>query len=207
MRDDAKNKRLTDMALYYNLTTFDIIGDLSFGESFGGLKSGIPHLWMKAFFDFLKPSTCLMQLMTIPVIGWLVPILALPLLRKGIFMVGFTREKIAKRMEQATTRPDFMAYVLKHNEEKGLSEKEILADFGILMIGSCSSTYYCTVRPALMFVLLKLDRRQQRRCCPDVHSCSRKTRKSYKSSNMRSGTLSETTRISVSVRCGYNCSS
>ena len=29
-----------NMVLWFNLTTFDIIGSLAFGESFGGLKSG-----------------------------------------------------------------------------------------------------------------------------------------------------------------------
>lgn len=30
-----------DMALWFNLLTFDVIGELAFGQSFDGLKSGM----------------------------------------------------------------------------------------------------------------------------------------------------------------------
>lgn len=33
----------TDMVMWFNLTTFDIIGSLAFGESFEGVKSGMHH--------------------------------------------------------------------------------------------------------------------------------------------------------------------
>lgn len=36
----ASNETGVDIANWYNLTTFDIIGSLAFGESFGGVKSG-----------------------------------------------------------------------------------------------------------------------------------------------------------------------
>ena len=37
----ASGKEGADMVMWFNLTTFDIIGSLAFGESFGGLKSGL----------------------------------------------------------------------------------------------------------------------------------------------------------------------
>lgn len=36
----------TDIVMWYNLTTFDIIGSLAFGEEFGGVKSGTEHFWV-----------------------------------------------------------------------------------------------------------------------------------------------------------------
>lgn len=36
----ASGKDGADMVMWFNLTTFDIIGSLAFGESFGGLNSG-----------------------------------------------------------------------------------------------------------------------------------------------------------------------
>ena len=36
----ASGKDGANLVLWFNLTTFDIIGSLAFGESFGGLKSG-----------------------------------------------------------------------------------------------------------------------------------------------------------------------
>lgn len=37
-----------DMAKFYNFTTFDIIGDLTFGESFGCLEDGVLHVRFKS---------------------------------------------------------------------------------------------------------------------------------------------------------------
>lgn len=36
----------TDMTMWFNLTTFDIIGSLAFGEDFGGVKTGKQHFWV-----------------------------------------------------------------------------------------------------------------------------------------------------------------
>lgn len=36
----ASAEKGVDIVTWYNLTTFDIIGSLAFGESFGGVKSG-----------------------------------------------------------------------------------------------------------------------------------------------------------------------
>jgi hypothetical protein len=36
--------KVVDMNNWYNLTTFDIIGDLAFGESFEGLKNSGVHV-------------------------------------------------------------------------------------------------------------------------------------------------------------------
>ena len=37
---NAAGEEGANMVLWFNLTTFDVIGSLAFGESFGGLKSG-----------------------------------------------------------------------------------------------------------------------------------------------------------------------
>lgn len=36
----------TDIVVWYNLTTFDIIGSLAFGQDFGGVASGREHFWV-----------------------------------------------------------------------------------------------------------------------------------------------------------------
>ena len=37
---NGSGKEGANMVLWFNLTTFDVIGSLAFGESFGGLESG-----------------------------------------------------------------------------------------------------------------------------------------------------------------------
>jgi cytochrome P450 len=43
-----------DIMKYYNFLTFDVIGDLSFGESFGCLERGDFHFWIQLIFDAVK---------------------------------------------------------------------------------------------------------------------------------------------------------
>ena len=50
----------TDMVMWFNLTTFDIIGSLAFGETFGGLESGISALKI-CFLLFAGPLLIRMQ--------------------------------------------------------------------------------------------------------------------------------------------------
>jgi cytochrome P450 len=46
LREDAHADVPTDMVKLYNLTTFDMIGDLAFGKSFGGLLNDRLHYWI-----------------------------------------------------------------------------------------------------------------------------------------------------------------
>ncbi|KAF7174254.1 hypothetical protein CNMCM6106_008462 [Aspergillus hiratsukae] len=50
----AATGTVMDMVKWYNLTTFDIIGDLSFGELFHGLESEDYHSWVKTLFLGIK---------------------------------------------------------------------------------------------------------------------------------------------------------
>jgi cytochrome P450 len=43
-----------DIVRWLNFVTFDIIGDLSFGESFGCLERGDFHFWITVIFDAVK---------------------------------------------------------------------------------------------------------------------------------------------------------
>ena len=142
MRKDAKEGKEVNMVQNFNLTAFDIISDLSFGESFGALRTGTAHPWMKAFFDMATIGTIMTQLvlLKIPMLSILVGLLVLPMLRKRIKVMGYTKDKIEKRIEQGSDRPDFMSYVLKYNDEKGMSREEIQATFNVLMIAGSETT-------------------------------------------------------------------
>jgi hypothetical protein len=43
MREDAREGRASDVVLYFNWTAFDIVGDLSFAQSFDALKTRTTH--------------------------------------------------------------------------------------------------------------------------------------------------------------------
>jgi hypothetical protein len=56
------------MGKWYNLTTFDLIGDLAFGEGFGGLDSGGYHHWVAAVIGSMKAIPLLRGMKEYPVL-------------------------------------------------------------------------------------------------------------------------------------------
>jgi cytochrome P450 len=54
LHEFAERKETFDIVKWYNFITFDVIGDLSFGESFGCLDRGDFHFWITLIFDAVK---------------------------------------------------------------------------------------------------------------------------------------------------------
>jgi cytochrome P450 len=142
MRKDAREGKEVDMVQNFNLATFDIVSDLSFGQSFGGLKTRTAHPWIKAFYDLAMIRTITVHLfkLTNPLIAKLAGLLILPMLTKQLGAMSYTRDKIERRIDQVTDKHDFMSYVLKYNDERGMSREEIQETFNILMIAGSETT-------------------------------------------------------------------
>ncbi|KAE8153594.1 cytochrome P450 [Aspergillus avenaceus] len=133
-----------DMAKWYNLTTFDIIGDLAFGESFGGLDSSEYHHWLSTVFASVK------------VIPFCIMRDAYPLIFKILFTFvpkAFLEAKarqdehaeitVQKRLRNASAhnRDDLMDSMLRHRGEKdGLTDEELAANANILIIAGSETT-------------------------------------------------------------------
>ncbi len=58
-----------DMTLWLNLLTFDVIGELAFGESFGGVKSGRMHFWIDVVLASMGQASLSDTLSRFPILG------------------------------------------------------------------------------------------------------------------------------------------
>ena len=144
LRDISAAGSKTDMVRWYNFTTFDLIGDLSFGEPFNCLQESQMHYWVANVFHFLK---------TLPLVR---VSLEYPLFFKFLclFMPAnvnnaqseqwrLVREKVRKRINNTaqTDRKDFMDSMLKHNGDKDeLSLDELVSNAHILIIAGSETT-------------------------------------------------------------------
>lgn len=160
MKEDAKAGRSSDLVTYLNWITFDIIGDLSFAQSFDALKTRTTHPWIAGFIGSIKTGAILAELTSIPALQPLLLALVLPMRRSGQFKVlrAYCGEKIEKRVAMGSIdRPDFLGKVLaqneKHDENSNLSMGEISATFNILMIAGSETT--ATVLAGCIFLLQK----------------------------------------------------
>ncbi|KAK8099747.1 uncharacterized protein PG998_012988 [Apiospora kogelbergensis] len=99
-----------NMVLWYNYATFDIIGDLAFGESFGGLESATLHPWVAVVFQWIKRNAQVVAVRrTIPALADLVDtMLGKPATAQVQEHMGYIKAKLDKRLGTVTERPDFL---------------------------------------------------------------------------------------------------
>ncbi|KAK2035890.1 cytochrome P450 [Colletotrichum somersetense] len=136
------SKGPVDMVAWYNFTTFDIIGDLSFGESFGCLADSDYHPWIRSIFQNVKMITLNNLSRSFQVLQ---PLLRMfiprSLVEKGMAHNSFVRAKVDQRMALGMSRPDFAEAMLrKGSEVSPLTQEEIYQNTGILIIAGSETT-------------------------------------------------------------------
>ncbi|KAK1585976.1 cytochrome P450 [Colletotrichum navitas] len=131
-----------DMVKLFNYTTFDIIGDLAFGEPFGCLDGGTYHPWVALIFQSVKNLSFLTSSNRLP---WIGPLLRMTIPRslatKLAENMALTREKVRKRLHLGTRRPDFMDAMIRKSESAGsaMTFDELVSN-SFILIGAGSET-------------------------------------------------------------------
>jgi len=141
---DGPAKGRIDFADWFNWTTFDTIGDLSFGESFNCLKDTRYHPWVANMLDSIKEVVFDSVTLRFPplqrLLSLYVPKSAVQA-RENV--ESLAREKVDRRIKTQTTRPDFLSYILKHNEGKehgGMTREEIYKNAATLITAGSETT-------------------------------------------------------------------
>ena len=142
---------------WVNFVTFDISGDLSFGESFRSLEESRYHPWVSILLSLFKAAFLITATRYYPVIKSLMTVLIPKRVKQErINHFEFTKAKVHQRLAQGEAgqgKGDFMTYVLRHNDEKGMSVPEIEATFSILVAAGSETT--ATALSGMMNFLLK----------------------------------------------------
>lgn len=142
-------KQTVDICAWFNFMTFDVIGDLVFGEPFGCLEQSDLHPWVEAIFQ-------------IGYVGVFMHIAShYPLLKKLLLAsvpeksrkerqshLEFTREKLRHRMSLGENRPDLFEDILKMD----LPMDQLEANAGVMIIGGSETT--ATLLSGLIYFLL-----------------------------------------------------
>ncbi|KAJ5646710.1 trichothecene C-15 hydroxylase [Penicillium lividum] len=88
-----------DLSKWFNLITFDVIGDLAFGEPFGNVDSGDYHPWVRTMtqnnlWSILVGSAQRLRLIQ-PLLRHLIPA---TLKEERVQMIAYTKDKVARRI-------------------------------------------------------------------------------------------------------------
>ncbi|KAH7124596.1 cytochrome P450 [Dactylonectria macrodidyma] len=141
----AKSNESVDIIKWLNFTTFDIIGDLTFADSFHSLSSSDYHPWVLDIFDGIRGNARRRFLDAYPLLRpliWLTT--GTEEIKKATTQREFAMDKAKARMALGTEpgRRDFMTYMMKANREgeKGMTDMEILLNAPILIIAGSETT-------------------------------------------------------------------
>ena len=122
----SKTEGCQDILSWFNWTTFDLIGDLAFGESFKCLDDIRTHPWIRDLFGNLKfgaVSIALRHYGLLRLMNYLTPRKLLDARRENYRYVA---EMIDRRIGLGKDRGDFFDHILKQPSERGQSLSQYL---------------------------------------------------------------------------------
>lgn len=107
--ENLKKGMPLDMTAWYNFTTFDVIGDLAFGEPFGCLQTSEYHPWIKAIFQSAKMGIVLQAANHFPTLkSFLLSLVTKSMNKKKGTFLQFGANLVQKRMQSGQQRSDLM---------------------------------------------------------------------------------------------------
>ncbi|KAK0724599.1 putative cytochrome P450 monooxygenase [Lasiosphaeris hirsuta] len=141
-----------DMMSWYNWCTFDIIGDLAFGEPFGCLEKGKQDPWVAAIFGTIRTSLILHATKLLGLEWILIPILKQVFKSRKLHALR-TQEKLERRMAMEADRPDLIEGLLKKKDEWNISMERLNINASTFIIAGSETT--ATLLSGLTYLLLK----------------------------------------------------
>lgn len=137
------------MVNWLNFTTFDIIGDLAFGDPFGCLDKGEFHSWVALIYETVKVGALEQATRRFATVGTWTQNMLLNLIPPHIRQrrrnhLQFSKEKVLRRLNEKkdTDHRDFIYYILRQKEKKGydLHENEIILNGALFIVAGSETT-------------------------------------------------------------------
>ncbi|KAF9702012.1 hypothetical protein EKO04_001058 [Ascochyta lentis] len=157
LSDCAQDGQPADMARWYNLTTFDLIADLCFGKSLGGLETGKSNAWIEKIEKMLEIMPMLMLVTSFPFLMTVFNLLFGKRMQQSRkehqdYAASLAMTRIQGK-EQAD-RGDFMDFILRsRGEAHQLTDEELVHNADLFMVAGSETT--ATVLLGVTYYLLK----------------------------------------------------
>ena len=155
---EGPSKGKVDLSDWYHWTTFDVIADLAFGESFNCVRDANYHPWVAMLMHYLNSGVYLSVTLRFPPLQRLLRLfISNKALQARADHHRMAAEKVERRLETATTRHDFLSYILAHNNEKRSMTREEIHNNAALFISAGSETTAASLNGATWSLLLNRD--------------------------------------------------
>ncbi|KAF2796776.1 putative cytochrome P450 [Melanomma pulvis-pyrius CBS 109.77] len=152
---EVKAKGHVDMAKWFEMMAFDLMGEMTFGESFQCIENGERHSWIKLILDHLFFVTVADNLRRLAIFNTFAMYLAplVNIVQKE--HIQFTREKVRRRLESKSPRKDFVTNLVSKVDSGEISIEELSAHSSTLIIAggetvasSMSGLLFCLLSPS-----------------------------------------------------------
>lgn len=152
---DADPGQPIDFVRMFNCATFDIIGELAFGESLGLLDDGKMYGWIESLNESLILAPFLTLADSFPFLTKLV-MMMMPerILNSQKENTQYATDLVEKRLAKGkvTEKPDFWSLVLNNRDSEILDEEDMKANANLFMAAGSETT--ATMLSGLMYNLL-----------------------------------------------------
>ncbi|KID99795.1 cytochrome P450 3A17, partial [Metarhizium majus ARSEF 297] len=142
----ADKAEVVDAVKWMNCTTFDIIGDLAFSESFSSLQNNAVHPWVKLIFESVRFLAIRRFFANFPLLKFALSMFSSKFGTKQHPSRDHAKDKARRRMTLGQDPPggrkDFMSYMLRNTRDGqvGMSEEEILETSPTLVTAGSETT-------------------------------------------------------------------
>lgn len=157
LSDVAESRAPTEMGRWFHITSFDIIADLTFGESLGGLEKNDFHHVVESVLLFIERGRKLFAINNLlgPFARLVRPVIAPGVVQGFMDQYNYTRAAVGKRLEKGSdeTRKDFMSGLLRGMGDKDIkSTEELITNANTLFVAGSDTT--ATLLTACTYYLL-----------------------------------------------------
>lgn len=142
-----------NMVDWYNWTTFDLIGDLAFGEPFHCLENVHSHPWIAFIHGNVKSIPFIGLIRRYGLYGFVEYFVPKELLQARQQNYEYTKDKVITRMKLGKDRGDFLDYVLKFEYPKGMTTEELVSTGSSLVLAGSETT--ATLLSGATYLLLQ----------------------------------------------------
>jgi cytochrome P450 len=156
IRQEAASGRSVDMVKLYNCCTFDIIGELAFGESLGLLENSELNAWVESILYGLEDAAFYALVLAYPILGYFVRFfLSEEKKTASLANAQYSEDRVRKRMDKGavTEKPDFWTLVLSQHDSGALNFEQMKSNADLFMAAGSETT--ATMLSGLTYNLLK----------------------------------------------------
>jgi cytochrome P450 len=120
---------------------FDVFGDLCFGESFGCLREEKSHPWIDIMSNATQSFAWIGLARRVPYFGrYAMKLIPKEKIEQAAWHSKFSSDMADKRLAMKTDRPDFMSFILRYNDDRGLTVPELRSNSNSLVAGGSDTT-------------------------------------------------------------------